>query len=123
MKNNERVSYGDKEENTSRIMDAKDGSFFDGIVKINRKAKPGPVVFLVSDGESSIDAVTKDSEYEVDDVVHIMGPVTDRAGRRQIEIMRMEKSTANFDEIIEKISIPKRTSFSIESSRYNIMKD
>ena len=123
MKNSENGSYKDQEENISRIIDATDGSFFDGIVKINRKAKPGPVVFLVSDGESNIDAVTKDSNFEVDDVVHLMGPVTDRAGRRQIEIMRMEKSEANFDEIIEKLSIPKRTSFSIESLRYNIMKD
>jgi RecJ-like exonuclease len=123
MKNSEKVSYKDKENNTTRLMDAKDGSFFDGIVKINRKAKPGPVVFLVSDGESNIDAVTKDSEFDVDDVVHIMGAVTDRAGRRQIEISRIERSNANFDEIIEKLSIPKRTNFSIESVRYAIMKE
>ncbi|MGV8141806.1 MAG: DHH family phosphoesterase [Candidatus Woesearchaeota archaeon] len=122
-KNETNIPYGDTTENTTRLMDAKDGSFFDGIVKINRKAKPGPVVFLVSDGESSIDAVTKDSEFEVDDVVHIMGPVSDRAGRRQIEISRMEKSHANFDEIIRKISIPKRTTFSIKSERYDTMKD
>ncbi len=118
-----RINYRDAESNTSRIMDAKDGSFFDGIVKINRKAKPGPVVFLVSDGESSIDAVTKDSSFEVDDVVHLMGPVSDRAGRRQIEIVRMDKSDANFDEIIAKLSKPKRTEFSIKSKRYDIMKD
>ena len=126
MKNNEKSDYKDAkntETNTTRIMDAVDGSFFDGIVKINRKAKPGPVVFLVSDGESSIDAVTKDSEFNVDDVVHLMGPVSDRAGRRQIEIVRMEKSSANFDEIIKKISIPQRTTFSIDSKRYDLMKD
>jgi len=122
MKKSENVSYG-SEDNTSRIMEAFDGSFFDGIVKINRKAKPGPVVFLVSDGESSIDAVTKDSDFDLNDVVHLMGPVSDRAGRRQIEIVRMEKSSADFDEIIARISVPKRTMFSIESSRYNIMKD
>ncbi|HYD03906.1 MAG TPA: DHH family phosphoesterase [Alphaproteobacteria bacterium] len=116
------VMYEDREKSASRLMDAHDGSFFDGIVKINRKAKPGPVVFLVSDGESSIDAVTKDSPFEVNDVVHIMGPVSERAGRRQIEISRMEKSDANFDKIIEKISIPKRTEFSIKSKRYDIMK-
>ena len=128
MKNNEkhsetRVLYKDTTENTTRLMDAKDGSFFDGIVKINRKAKPGPVVFLVSDGESSIDAVTKDSAYDVDDVVRIMGPVTERTGRRQIEISRIERSEANFDEIIDKISVPKRTTFSIDSLRYAVMKD
>jgi archaea-specific RecJ-like exonuclease len=117
------IPYVDKTVNTTRLMDAKDGSFFDGIVKINRKAKPGPVVFLVSDGESNIDAVTKDSEFDVNDVVHIMGPVSDRAGRRQIEISRIERSNANFDEIIHKISVPKRTTFSIESLRYSIMKD
>jgi len=116
MKKSENVSYG-SEDNTSRIMEAFDGSFFDGIVKINRKAKPGPVVFLVSDGESSIDAVTKDSDFDLNDVVHLMGPVSDRAGRRQIEIVRMEKSSADFDEIIARISVPKRTMFSIESSR------
>ncbi len=120
-KNETNMTYKDTNVNTTRLMDAIDGSFFDGIVKINRKAKPGPVVFLVSDGESSIDAVTKDSDFNVDDVVHLMGPVSDRAGRRQIEIVRMEKSTVNFDEIIAKISVPKRTTFSIESKRYNLM--
>jgi len=112
----------DEAGNTSRLLDTKDGSFFDGIVKINRKAKPGPVVFLVSDGESSIDAVTKDSEFDVDDVVHLIGPVTERAGRKQIEIVRIEKSVMDFTKIIDKISIPKRTQFSIESKRYDLMK-
>ncbi|MGV8086099.1 MAG: DHH family phosphoesterase [Candidatus Woesearchaeota archaeon] len=128
MKNNEknnetRIQYRDTNTNITRIKDTTDGSFFDGIVKINRKAKPGPVVFLVSDGESSIDAVTKDSEFDVNDVVHIMGPVSDRAGRKQIEIVRIEKSSANFDEIIQKLSMPKRTTFSISSKRYDLMKD
>jgi len=108
--------------NVSRLLDAHDGSFFDGIVKINRKAKPGPVVFLVSDGESNIDAVTKDSDFDVDDVVHLLGPVTERAGRRQIEISRIEKSEMDFEKIINKISIPKRTTFSIDSKRYELMK-
>jgi RecJ-like exonuclease len=116
-------NYSDEQENTARLLDAKDGSFFDGIVKINRKAKPGPVVFLVSDGESSIDAVTKDSEFDVDDVVHLIGPVSERAGRRQIEIVRMEKSEMDFDNIINTISIPKRTEFSIHSKRYDLMKN
>ena len=58
------------------------------------------MVFLVSDGESSIDAVTKDSEFDVDDIVHLIGPVTERAGRRQIEISRIERSNMDFEKII-----------------------
>ncbi|MGV8169169.1 MAG: DHH family phosphoesterase [Candidatus Nanoarchaeia archaeon] len=100
----------------------KDGDYFEGIVKITRKARPGPVVFSVTDGTMTVDAVTKDSEYEVDAVVNLSGPVSERAGRLQIEIRSISKADANFEDIINEKSAPKRTEFSISSDRYEKMK-
>ena len=92
----ERKPYGRKpldrpqidrtKEAKSTIISLEDGDYFMGDCKILRKAKPGPTIFVVSDGYGSIDAVTKDSPYEVDDIVLVQGPVSERAGRLQIEI-------------------------------------
>ncbi len=101
---------------------AKDGDYFEGIVKITRKAIPGPVIFSVSDGEKTIDAVTKTSDFDVDDVVKLSGQVSERAGRLQIEIKSITKAEADFDSILLEKSIPKRTEFSISSERYELMK-
>ncbi|MFA6072500.1 MAG: hypothetical protein WC758_00105 [Candidatus Woesearchaeota archaeon] len=111
-----------RSEKKSSLALVKDGDYFDGIVKITRKARPGPVIFSVTDGEMTVDAVTKDSEFDVDAVVKLAGPVSERAGRLQIEIKSILKADANFDLILEEKSIPKRTEFSIESDRYEKMK-
>lgn len=107
---------------SSSLAVAKDGDYFDGIVKITRKAIPGPVIFSVSDGEKTIDAVTKTSDFDVDDVVKIAGPVSERAGRLQIEIKSITRADADFDSILLEKSVPKRTEFSISSERYEKMK-
>mgnify|MGYP007112020290 CR=1 FL=1 len=57
----------------NNLSEATIGTIFSGNVKILRKAKPGPVVFLVSDGTGTIDAVIKDSGYEVNDTVFLEG--------------------------------------------------
>lgn len=106
----------------SELSSAKDGDYFDGIVKITRKAIPGPVIFSVSDGGMTMDAVTKTSDFDVDDVVELKGSVSERAGRLQIEIKSITKAEVNFDSILEHKSIPKRTEFSINSDRYEKMK-
>ncbi len=108
--------------NKKHISNLKDKDIFAGTVKILRKAKPGPVIFLVSDGTGSIDAVTKDSKYEEEDVVFIKGPVSERAGKLQIEINTIKQAEQDFDEVLEKHSEPTRTSFSIESPRFEAMK-
>lgn len=100
------------------IIDLKDGDAYSGNVKIMRKTQPGPVIFTVSDGYGSADAVIKDSDFDVDDVVEISGEVNERAGRLQIEIMEMKKSKIDFAPIIEKNSQPVNTKFSIESKRF-----
>ncbi|MGV8151142.1 MAG: DHH family phosphoesterase [Candidatus Woesearchaeota archaeon] len=109
--------------NNNRIVDLKPGDQFDGIVKIIRKAKPGPVIFSVTDGTMSIDAVTKDSKFESDDVVRLEGFVTERQGRMQIEIIHMEKSNKDFDKILAEQAKLVRTEFSIKSKRYDLMSD
>lgn len=106
----------------SNIKDLVPGDYFEGTVKIMRKAKPGPVIFLVSDGIKSIDAVTKDSSFEENAVVNLRGAVSERAGRLQIEIDSMTESEKDFDKVIDDLSEPKRTNFSIKSDRFEKMK-
>jgi archaea-specific RecJ-like exonuclease len=101
---------------------AKDGDYFEGIVKITRKAQPGPVIFSVTDGEMTMDAVTKDSNFDVEDIVHLKGPINERAGKLQIEIKSIEKADADFNSILEIKSTPRRAQFSINSERYEKMR-
>jgi len=105
------------------IIEAAQGSTFSGNVKILRKAKPGPVVFLVSDGTGTIDAVTKESNFDTDDTVFIEGYVTERAGKKQIEIDLIKKSTTDFSAIIDEKSKPARKDFSVKSEKYETMKE
>ena len=102
---------------TRSIILLKDRDYYSGVVKIMRKAQPGPVIFTVSDGYGSADAVIKDSNFDVNDVVELEGEVNERAGKLQIEIMRITPSSQNFSEIIEKNSEPVRKEFSIKSER------
>ncbi|MDD3159562.1 MAG: hypothetical protein PHQ98_01170 [Candidatus ainarchaeum sp.] len=110
---------GDK---VNSIALAKPGDFFEGIVKIVRKAVPGPVVFIVTDGLNQIDAVTKESNFEVNDVVKLRGKVSDRGGKLQVDINTMDKSDQDFDLVIDKQSIPKDRELSIKSERLEKMK-
>ena len=106
------------EKRTGKNMAAlKGGDNFRGIVKIMRKAQPGPVIFTVSDGYSMADAVIKDSDFEAGDVIEIAGFVNERAGKLQIEIERIREAKTDFDSIIEKSSEPENTSFTIDSER------
>jgi RecJ-like exonuclease len=105
------------------VIDLKGGDYFSGTVKIMRKAVPGPVVFIVSDGYGSIEAVTKESNFEVDEVVHLEGEVSERANKLQIEIDKMIKSPeADFESIIQENSKPIERPFSIKSDRYEKLK-
>ena len=98
------------------------GDFFKGTVKILRKARPGPVIFNVTDGFNIIEAVTKDSNFDVDDVVDLAGKVEERMGKIQIEIAGMVKSENDFTEIISKHAEPKEKPTSIKSKRFDIMR-
>ena len=109
--------------NVSKISQATQGSTFIGDVKIIRKAKPGPVVFQVSDGTGIIDAVTKDSDFNADEVVYLSGYVTERSGKKQIEIEQMRKSTTDFSKIIDEKSKPNEKPFSVNSEKYDAMKE
>jgi RecJ-like exonuclease len=100
----------------------KNGDFFKGDVKIIRKAKPGPVVFIVTNGLGAVEAVIKDSEFNVSDVVYIEGYVNEHKGRTQIEIQKISKSNFDFEAILSAKSAPTRTNFSISSDRFEKMK-
>lgn len=104
------------------IIDLKDGDFFQGTVKIMRKSMPGPVIFVISDGYGSVDAVIKESDFDVDDVVELSGKVNERAGKLQVEIMSIKRSSENFDLRIEENSKPTEKPFSINSVRLEKMK-
>jgi len=95
---------------------------FKGDVKIIKKSKPGPVVFIVTNGIGAAEAVKKDSDYKVGDVVYIEGIVNEHKGKIQIEIDLIRESNIDFDDIIIKRSKPVRTDFSIPSERYEKMK-
>jgi len=100
----------------------KNGDFFKGDVKIIRKAKPGPVVFIVTNGLGAVEAVIKDSDFNVSDVVYIEGQVNEHKGRTQIEIQRISKSNFDFEAILTAKSTPTRVKFSINSDRFEKMK-
>lgn len=102
--------------------DAKAGDYFEGIVKIIRKAVPGPVVFSVSDGYLQVDAVAKESSFEADDIVKLRGKVNDRGGKLQVEIDTMDKVEQDFNKILERMSQPVDRPISIKSARLEKMK-
>jgi archaea-specific RecJ-like exonuclease len=97
------------------------GDEFNGVVKITRKVKPGPVIFVITDGTKSMDAVIKDSVFEVDDVVNLRGFVSERAGKVQIDILSISKSNQDFSAIIEAKSKPIERPTSIVSDRYKLL--
>lgn len=111
-----------EQKETKKISELQPGDFFDGIVKITRKAKPGPVIFSVTDVYGTIDAVTKDSDFDAEDIAYLEGPVSERAGRLQIEILQMRKAEKDFSKVIDEVATPKRTDFSIPSERFEKMK-
>lgn len=94
-------------------LDSKD--YFRGTVKILRRAKPGPVVLTVTDGTCTVDAVTRECEFQVDDVVELAGPVNKHQGRLQVEIKSIKRSDKDFSEILDQKANPVRTEISIES--------
>ncbi len=100
----------------------KNGDTFSGDVKIIKKSKPGPVVFIVTNGLGAIEAVTKDSDYNAGQVVYIEGTVNEHRGKLQIELDNIKKSNTDFDAIMLEKSAPVRTEFSIESERYKKMR-
>lgn len=112
----------DSENKNKLIKDLKDKDFYRGTVKILRKAKPGPVIFLVSDGTGSVDAVIKDSDFEENDVVFIKGKVSERAGKLQVELTTIRRADVDFNSILDEHSEPIRHEFSIKSERFDLMK-
>ena len=106
----------------ANIVELKDRDYYSGTVKIMKKSQPGPVIFVVSDGYGSVDAMIKDSDYEVGDVIEISGTVNERAGRLQLEIESMRPSKKDFNLVLEENSVPKRTQFSIKSERLEKLK-
>lgn len=98
-------------------------TIFKGDVKIIKKSKPGPVVFIVTNGIGAIEAVKKDSDFKAGDVVYIEGTVNEHRGRLQIEIDKIVPSKMDFEAIITAKAKPSRTTFSIKSNRYETMKE
>lgn len=108
-------------ENTG-LNSLKSQDIFKGDVKIIKKSKPGPVIFIITNGIGAIEAVKKDSDFNAGDVVYIEGTVTEHKGRLQIELDVIEKSNMDFNTIVLEKSKPHRTETSIPSERYDIMK-
>ncbi|MFH1780454.1 MAG: hypothetical protein ABH841_00370 [Candidatus Nealsonbacteria bacterium] len=104
------------------IIDLQDGDYYTGSVKIMRKTQPGPIIFTVSDGYGHVDAVVKNSNFEVDNVIDIAGYVNERAGKLQIEIDKIKSSTTDFGPIIEKNSEPINTDFTVNLEKYGKLK-
>jgi archaea-specific RecJ-like exonuclease len=115
--NNKEYSF-ERKEAIRELHLLNDGDYFKGTVKILRKAKPGPVVFSVTDGTKIVDAVTKDSDFNSDEVVYLRGKASKRQDTLQIEIDEIKVSDADFSKIIDEKSNPTNTKFSMESKRY-----
>ena len=120
--NNRKFNRFEKEPNTNSLSDLKQGDVFKGVVKLMRKTVPGPVIFIASDGLNSVEAVTKESSFKEEDVVELLGEVSERAEKLQIEIRGMKKVDIDFDKIIDKNSEPEVRDFAIKSKRYSVMK-
>src|SRR3989344_5527130 len=101
----------------------KPGTIYKGDVKIIKKAKPGPVVCIVTNGIGAIEAVKKDSDFKAGDVVYIEGTVNEHRGRLQIEIDKIVPSKMDFEAIITAKAKTTRTSINIQSDRYETMKE
>lgn len=120
--NNSGFKPSNSAENTVlNLCDLTEGSYFCNTVKIVRKFIPGPTIFVITDGFGFSDAVTKQSSYEVGDIVEISGLVSDRNGQLRIEIDKIKKSEKDFDAIVEeKSQVPKR-SLSISTEKMNVL--
>ncbi len=105
-----------------KINELDDGVFFKGTVKVMRRTQPGPVILIVSDGFSSIEAVTKQCDFDAGDVIDLEGRAESRAGKLQIEIKRINKSEKDFDSIIESNSNPRERELSIKSEKFDVLK-
>jgi len=115
----EKKEYGPA---VSSVSGLKDGDYFKGIVKIMRKVVPGPVVLSVSDGFASVEAVSKECSFEAGEIVNLSGPVSERAGKLQIEIKGIVKAEADFDQIIEEKSKPFDRPLSIKSDKLTVLR-
>ena len=111
--------YKKPEESLKKISN---GDYFRGIVKIVRKTQPGPVILVVSDGYSSMEAVSKECEFNQGDIVELEGPVEKRAGKLQIEIKKINSSQKDFNVIIDKNSEPEEINLSIRSDKLTKLK-
>jgi archaea-specific RecJ-like exonuclease len=120
----ERTSYEDRtpKRECSSIKGLADGDYFKGIVKITRRAVPGPVILGVSDGFASVDAVSKECDFQAGDIVELAGPVSERAGKLQIEIKHIVKAAADFDSIIEEKSKPIERPLSVKSEKLDVLR-
>lgn len=112
----------DKKFKKLNIIELKPGDRYSGCVKILKKSIPGPVIFSISDGYGIIDAVIKESEFNVNDIVKISGKISERAGKSQMEIEHIKKTEIDFDSIIDKNSEPENTKFSINSEKLEKLK-
>lgn len=100
----------------------KDGDGFNHVVKIIKKVVIGPTIFVISDGKNTMDAVTKESNFKVGDVVNIKGFVSTFRDKLRVDIKFMNKADEDFDKIIEEKSKPENRLSSIMSSKYDKLK-
>ena len=124
MKNNKQFSSSVNSTKTTKetIIDLKSDDYFKGTVKILRKAQPGPVILIVSDGFKSVEAVSNECKYNVNDVIDLEGPVEERSGKIQIRIKNITKSEKDFDSIMDKNSEPIARELSIRSEKLTTLR-
>jgi archaea-specific RecJ-like exonuclease len=105
-----------------KIKDIKINDFYQGTVKIVKKIVPGPTILVVTDATMSIDVITKDCQFNVNDVVEIKGKVEERNGKLQIYTNNIQPSNDNFDKILDQASLPVEKELSIKSEKLETLK-
>jgi RecJ-like exonuclease len=105
------------------ILELKEGDAYTGHLKILSKNIPGPVIFVLSDGYGTIEGVVKDSKVDEGDVVEIKGTVNKRASGIQLEILEIKKSDFDFDQALQKYSLPVCKDFQVEHPYYLGLKE
>ncbi len=99
----------------SKISELKSGDGFAGTVKVIRKLKPGPTILAVTDGMSTIDAVSKESVFGEGDIIDLEGVAFTRNNRLQLEIVNAKKSDKDFSSLVRSFAEPAGRSLSVSS--------
>ena len=112
---------------TSRqsLNNLKSGQAYKGDVLIISRIQPGPIIYTITDGSSSIEALTYPSAskegYSVGDVVSITGKAVDRGRQLQIEINSLKSTGISQESFLDDAVLIDTDRLSVQTKGYNTL--